>query len=60
MISAPERNHWYKTHERIDPAISDDIKRSAMYALFFALVAIFIYVAIRFRKWQYGLGGVTS
>ncbi len=46
--------------QKVDPAISDDIKRSAMYALFFALVAIFIYVAIRFRKWQYGLGGVTS
>ena len=46
--------------QKVDPAISDDIKRSAMYALFFALLAIFIYVAIRFRKWQYGLGGVTS
>jgi SecD/SecF fusion protein len=46
--------------QKVDPTISDDIKRSAFYALFFALIAIFIYVAIRFRKWQYGLGGVTS
>jgi SecD/SecF fusion protein len=49
-----------QTSQKVDPAISDDIKQSAVYALFFALLAIFIYIAIRFRKWQYGLGGVVS
>ncbi len=46
--------------QKVDPTISDDIKQSSIYALFFALLAIFTYIAIRFRKWQYGLGGVTS
>lgn len=46
--------------QKVDPAISDDIKKSAIMALFFALLAIFIYIAIRFRRWQYGLGGVIS
>lgn len=46
--------------QKVDPTISDDIKQSSVYALLFALLAIFIYIAIRFRKWQYGLGGVTS
>lgn len=46
--------------QKVDPAISDDIKRSSVYALFFALLAIFLYIAVRFRKWQYGLGGVVS
>ncbi len=46
--------------QKVDPTISDDIKQSSIYALLFALLAIFIYIAIRFRKWQYGLGGVTS
>jgi SecD/SecF fusion protein len=46
--------------QKVDPTISDDIKQSAVYALFFALMAIFIYIAFRFRKWQYGLGGVVS
>jgi len=46
--------------QKVDPTISDDIRQSAVYALFFALIAIFIYIAIRFRKWQYGLGGVIS
>ncbi len=49
-----------QTSQKVDPAISDDIQQSAIYALFFALLAIFIYIAIRFRKWQYGLGGVVS
>jgi len=46
--------------QKVDATISDDIKQSSVYALFFALLAIFIYIAIRFRKWQYGLGGVIS
>ena len=46
--------------QKVDATISDDIKQSSIYALFFALLAIFIYIAIRFRKWQYGLGGVLS
>jgi SecD/SecF fusion protein len=46
--------------QKVDPAISDDIKKSAVMALVFALLAIFLYIAIRFRKWQYGLGGVIS
>jgi SecD/SecF fusion protein len=46
--------------QKVDPAISDDIKQSAVYAVIFALIAIFAYVGVRFRKWQYGLGGVIS
>ncbi len=49
-----------QTSQKVDPTISDDIKQSSVYALFFALLAIFIYIAVRFRKWQYGLGGVVS
>ena len=29
-------------------------------AVFFALLIIFIYIAIRFKKWQYGMGGMIS
>jgi len=48
------------TSQKVDPAISDDIKKSAVFSLFFALTSIFIYIAIRFRKWQFGVGGVIS
>lgn len=29
-------------------------------AVFFALAIIFIYIAIRFKRWQYGLGGLLA
>jgi SecD/SecF fusion protein len=46
--------------EMVGPTIADDIKKSAIWAVFFALIAIFIYVAIRFKKWEYGFGGVFA
>jgi len=46
--------------QKVDPTISDDLYRSAIFALVFALLIIFIYIALRFRKWQYGLGGLTA
>jgi SecD/SecF fusion protein len=29
-------------------------------AIIFALIVIFVYIAIRFKKWQYGLSGVLA
>jgi SecD/SecF fusion protein len=46
--------------QKVGPTIADDIKQSAVMAVFFALIIIFIYIAIRFKKWQYGLSGVIS
>ncbi len=46
--------------QKVGPTIADDIKQSAIMAVFFALIIIFIYIAIRFKKWQYGLSGVIS
>jgi SecD/SecF fusion protein len=46
--------------QRIDPAISYALIWQAVFAVFFSLIIIFIYIAIRFRNWQYGLGGVVA
>ena len=46
--------------QKVGPTIAHDIKRNAMFAIFFALIVIFIYIAARFRKWQFGLGGVAA
>jgi len=45
---------------KVDPTISDDIKTGAITSLTLALGLIFIYIAIRFRNWQFGLGGLIS
>jgi SecD/SecF fusion protein len=46
--------------EKFGPTIAYDIREKAYFAIFFSLLIIFIYIAIRFKNWQYGLGGVTS
>jgi SecD/SecF fusion protein len=48
------------SHTRVGPTIADDIRRSAFIAGFLALLVIFIYIFIRFSKWQYSLGGIIA
>ncbi len=45
---------------KVGPTIADDIKTSALYAAIFALLLIFLYIFIRFSKWQYSLGAVAA
>lgn len=46
--------------QKVGPTIADDIKKGAILAVFFALIIIFIYIAIRFKRWQFGVGGLIS
>lgn len=46
--------------QKVGPTIADDIKKGAVMAITFALLVIFIYIAIRFKKWQYGVAGLIS
>jgi SecD/SecF fusion protein len=46
--------------EKVGPTIADDMQRNAIIAVFIALLAIFVYIAIRFRKWTWGTGGVLA
>jgi SecD/SecF fusion protein len=49
-----------RSSQKVGPTIADDIKNKAYMAIFFALIVIFVYIAIRFKRWQYGLGGLIS
>lgn len=44
----------------IGPTIADDIIRSSWISLILALALIFIYILIRFDRWQYSFGGVAA
>jgi SecD/SecF fusion protein len=46
--------------QKVGPTIADDIRNRAVMAILFALIVIFIYIAIRFKKWQFGLAGVIA
>ncbi|TNE28737.1 MAG: protein translocase subunit SecDF [Bacteroidetes bacterium] len=45
---------------QVGPTIADDIERDAFWAVLFSLLAIFLYILIRFSKWQYSLGAVAA
>jgi SecD/SecF fusion protein len=45
---------------KVTPTIADDIKRSSIYAGIFALLLIFLYIFVRFNRWQYSLGAVAA
>ena len=45
---------------KVDPTISDDIVKGAIYSIAIALVFMFVYIAIRFKNWQYGVGALLS
>ena len=46
--------------EKVGPTVADDIKTHGILAVVAALAGIFIYILIRFRKWQFSLGAVAA
>lgn len=45
---------------KVGPTIAQDLKREAFVAVVLALVAIFIYILLRFRNWRYSTGAVLG
>ena len=46
--------------QKVGPTIADDIKDAALGSIVFSLLVIFLYILIRFRKWQFSLGAVAA
>lgn len=46
--------------QNVGPSIARDIQRSAFISIAIALLVIFIYIMIRFKKWQYSLGATVA
>ncbi|MFN8323342.1 MAG: protein translocase subunit SecDF [Chitinophagales bacterium] len=49
-----------KSSVKIEASIADDIRKSAFWAIFFSLGGVFLYIFIRFRKWQYAAGAIVA
>lgn len=43
----------------VGPTIAQDVKNSSYRSIFFALLVIFFFIFIRFKKWQFGLAAVA-
>ncbi len=46
--------------QKVGPTIATDIKTKAGYAILFSLIVIFLYILIRFRNWEYGMGALVA
>ncbi len=44
----------------VGEAVSQDIKSKAIWSVLLACLLMFVYIFIRFRGWQYGLGAVVA
>ena len=60
FTSTLENPHGIVSSDKVGPTVARDITRSAFFAVFLALLVIFAYIAIRFKGWTWGLGGVVS
>ncbi|MES2690269.1 MAG: protein translocase subunit SecF, partial [Bacteroidota bacterium] len=45
---------------KVGPTVAADIVYGAIGAIVFSCLLMFIYIVVRFRKWQYGLGAVIA
>ncbi len=45
---------------KVGPTIADDIKNNSFLAIIGSLIVVFLYILIRFRRWQYSLGAVSA
>jgi SecD/SecF fusion protein len=46
--------------QTVSPTISDDLRAGAIKATVLSLVVIFLYILLRFSKWQYSIGTIFS
>ena len=46
--------------QKVGPAVARDIKVNAVISVIIALFIIFSYIAVRFKKWQFGVGSLTT
>ena len=51
---------YKRSSEMVGPTIAADIKNRAMWAVGLSLIIIFLYIFMRFKNWQYGLGAIVA
>lgn len=51
---------YVQSTQAVSPMISEDLKAGAIKATLYSIIAIFLYIFIRFRKWQYSIGTIVS
>lgn len=53
-------NDYIISSETVGPTIARDQAGKAVWAIILALIGMFVYIFVRFRKWQYGVGSLVT
>lgn len=49
-----------QSSQKVGATIADDILYKSLVVITLAIILMFVYIFIRFRNWQYGLGAITA
>lgn len=58
--SDSDKEYGIMSSIKVGPTIADDIKTASYYAIMGSLIVVFLYILIRFRRWQFSLGAVAA
>ncbi len=60
LVGSDEKSIGIMKSVKVGPTIADDIKKNAFLAIIGSLFVVFLYILLRFRKWQFSLGAVIA
>jgi len=60
MVGTGDKSLGILQSVKVGPTIADDIKKNAFLAIIGSLAVVFLYILLRFRKWQFSLGAVVA
>ncbi|VAW12852.1 Protein translocase subunit SecD / Protein translocase subunit SecF [hydrothermal vent metagenome] len=60
LVGSDEQSIGIMQSVKVGPTIADDIKKNAFLAIIGSLFVVFLYILLRFRKWQFSLGAVIA
>ncbi|AZQ43704.1 protein translocase subunit SecDF [Nonlabens ponticola] len=59
-VSIEDKEYGIMSNFQVGPTIADDILTGSLYAIFGSLIVVFLYILLRFRRWQFSLGAVAA
>jgi SecD/SecF fusion protein len=59
-VSNEDKQYGIRSSFQVGATIADDILTGSLYAILGSLIVVFLYILIRFRKWQFSLGAVVA
>lgn len=60
FMNTENADYGLVSERQVGPSIAADIKQSAIWAILFSIIVIFLYILLRFRRWQFSLGAVGA